>query len=422
MIMWITALVLVALCVVIGYRSGAVRAAFTFVGLIIAAILAQPLAPLFAWVFPLIGFKNSVAATFGAPIIAFFVASLIFKIIAGFVHRKVEYYYRYHRHDAERAVWEVMHRRLGACIGAMNGTVYFIVFAIIVNVFGYFTIQTGAGENPSKVISFLGKAAGDLKETRMDEAVASFTPAGEKYMDASDVAGLIYHNRSLVGRLYNYPVFAAMAEEPAFKTLGEDKELQTLIKGQSTLNEILANPKVEEVVSNSDVATRVVNLDFKDLKEYLETGSSPKFAQEKILGHWRYDTLATLQLNKKLKPDVAASVWFRVKSELTERLDDAVFTAFHDNKAKLTLTRNMEGKSTPLIPVRLANGQTNFNPRWFTTNASFSSVGKWSGSAPNYLVTLGNKNGTATSEGKLEDGKLSFAFEGKALSFTRLPE
>jgi hypothetical protein len=100
--------------------------------------------------------------------------------------------------------------------------------------------------------------------------------------------------------------------------------------------------------------------------------------------------------------------------------------AFHDNAAKFLLVTNMEGKATPYEPraVRLPNGQvrTNFFARWFTTNAIYSATGKWSGSAPNYLVTLGNKSGTATSEGKLEDGRLSFQFEGKAILFTRLPD
>src|SRR4051812_18668213 len=163
MIMWIAAIVLVALCVVVGYRQGATRAAFGFVGLVLAACVAVPLGRAFTWVFPLIGFKNRLFGDFGGPIIAFFVVSLVVKAIGQFVHRKIDYHYRYNRDDATRAVWEIMHRRLGACIGALNGTVYFVVFALIVSVFGYFTIQTGAGENNSKVLSFLGKSAEDLQ-------------------------------------------------------------------------------------------------------------------------------------------------------------------------------------------------------------------------------------------------------------------
>ena len=65
MIMWIAALVLVAATIGIGYRQGAIRAALSFVGLIIAAMLALPCAPLVAWIFPLIGFKNPIVAQFG---------------------------------------------------------------------------------------------------------------------------------------------------------------------------------------------------------------------------------------------------------------------------------------------------------------------------------------------------------------------
>src|SRR5687768_11089897 len=142
MIMWIAALVLVAACVALGYRSGATRTACTVSGLIAGAILAMPVAPMFHWVFPLFGYENNpLAPKFVAPILAFIAVTLVFKAIAAVIHRKIEYHYRYHRQDAERAVWEVMHRRVGACIGAMNGAVYFVVFAIIVAAFGHYTIQ-----------------------------------------------------------------------------------------------------------------------------------------------------------------------------------------------------------------------------------------------------------------------------------------
>jgi hypothetical protein len=428
MVMWILAIVLVVLCVVIGWRQGATRAAFTFIGLIAAACLAVPLTPAFAWIFPMIGFKNKLVSDFGAPIVAFLVVSLVFKALGQFVHRKIDYHFRYNRQDAERAVWEVMHRRVGACVGVLNAAVYLVVFSIIISVFGYYTVQTGAGENNSKVLSFLGKAGEDLQATKMDRVVAPFNPATEKYFDGSDIAGLLFHNRNLVDRLYNYPVFAAMSEQPAYKDLGKDKELQNQIRGNASLNEILKHPKVAEVVSNSDVAQRVMELDFKDLKNYLETGESPKYSAEKILGRWAYNESATLQLNKKMNPEVSAQVWFRMKNELTERFDNSVFTAFYDNTTKFVLATNREGRSSPMraipLPPNAPRGaRTNFVALWMNTNALYSATGKWSGKEPNYLVTLGNqRNGTATSEGKLNGDQLSFQFAGAALSFRKLPD
>ena len=427
MIMWIAALVLVALCASLGYRSGATRAAFTFIAIVLAACLALPLSPLFLWAFRLLGFKNPLYADFGAPLLAFIVVSLIISAIGQFVHRKIDYHYRYHRADAERAVWEVMHRRVGACVGALNGVVYFVLLALLVSIFGYFTVQTGGAENNSRILSTLGKAAEDLQSTRMDKVVAPFNPATEKYFDGSDIAGLLYHNRSLVDRLYNYPVFAAMAEDVAFQNLGKDKELQAQIKGQASLNEILGDPKVQEVLSNSPVViTNIIDLDFKDLKQYLETGVSPKFAAEKILGNWAYDELTTLRLNREMQSDIGAIAWLRLKTELLQRFENCVFSAFYDHKAKLVLAPNMEGRASPTQPVptpvpgRPGQFRTNYVALWLTTNAAYSATGKWSGSAPNYLVTLGNRSGTATSEGKLEDKSLSLKFDGKALAFTRL--
>jgi hypothetical protein len=277
------------------------------------------------------------------------------------------------------------------------------------------------------VLSFLGKAAEDLKNTSMDKVVAPFNPAPPRYFDTADTLGLLYHNRNLIDRLEHYPVFAAMAQQPIYQTLAADKELQTLIKSKSSFEEIMANATVQNVVSNSGIVTNIMEIDVLDLNQYLETGVSPKYEKEKILGRWSYDLLATLRLNKALKPDVAASTWRRLKNELSDRFDDSLFMAFHDNAAKFLLATNMEGKVSPFEarpPVRLPNGQirTNFVALWFTTNATYSATGKWSGSAPSYLITLANKNGSATSEGKLEDGRLAFQFEGKALLFTRLPD
>jgi hypothetical protein len=287
-------------------------------------------------------------------------------------------------------------------------------------------MQIGGSESESKVLSFLGKSAVDLQETHMDKVVASFNPAPEKYFDAADILGLLYHNRKLIDRAENYPVFAAMAEEPLYQSAGADKELQTLIHSKSSLAEVLDHPKVQEVMTNSDFMTKAIDLDLQDFKTYLETGVSPKFEKEKLLGRWSYDVLATLRLNKALKPEVPASTWFRIKNEMTERFVGSVFTAFYNNKVKFVLATNMDGKATPYlaVPMRLANGriQTNQVPKWFTTNATFSAVGTWSGSAPNYLITLANKNGTGTSEGRLENDHLSFQFESKTLSFTRLSD
>ncbi len=423
MIMWIAAIVLIALMVSIGYRQGAIRAAFTFIGLLLAAILAMPMAPLFNFIFNFVHVHPAVPQ-FVTPVIAFLVVSIVMSIVGAFVFKKVDYHYRYHVSDAHRAFWERMHRRVGAAIGALNGLIYFFVFALVVAVGGYFAVQTGGEESNSKVMWFMAKAGNDLKDTKMDKVVAPFNPAPKKFYEVSDLLGLLYHNRGLKQRLYNYPVFASMSERPIFQALGSDAATQKLLDS-APLSEILANEKVQEVYTNTDLFNEFMAMDLKDLRTYLETGVSPKFAEEKILGRWAYDADTSLQLNKRSKSDMPMSTWYRLKREVMERFKGAQFTAYHDNKASLKISPLVEGKASPVTPYGLRPDKTtNYVSVWWNSNATYSATGKWSGSAPTYFVELSNKNGKNSSEAKLSanNTKLSFEFEGKQVAFDRLAD
>jgi hypothetical protein len=350
----------------------------------------------------------------------------VLSIAGAFVFRKVDYHYRYHVSDAHRAYWERMHRRVGAAVGSLNGLAYFFVFALALAVPGYFAVQTGAKESGSKVMSFVASAAEDLQATGMDKVVAPFNPAPDKYYDVSDLLGLLYNNRGLKDRLYNYPVFAAMAERPIFKDLGADQGVQKMIDSGAPLSELLANDKVREVYTNADLYNEFMAMDLKDLRAYLETGVSPKFAEEKILGRWAYDVDTTLQLNKRAKADIAASVWVKLSKELRERYKDALLTTYYDKKAALKLSAAMEGKGSPMrgVPVPNRPGQTNYVALWLNTNASTSASGTWSGTAPNYAIELNNKGGKHSSAVKMDadNTKLSFTFEGKQVAFERLAD
>jgi uncharacterized membrane protein required for colicin V production len=422
MIMWIAAIVLMALMISIGYRQGAIRAAFTFLGILLALVLAMPMAPLFNFIFNFIHVHPAVPQ-FVTPLIAFLVVSIVMSIAGAFVFKKVDYHYRYHVSDAHRAFWERMHRRVGAAVGSLNGLLYFLAFALFVSVGGYLAIQTGGDESDSKLMKFMAKGAQDLKETKMDKVVAPFNPAPKKFFEVSDILGLLYHNRGLKQRLYNYPVFAAMAERPMFQALGSDQGVQKLVDA-APLSELLANEKVQEVYTNADLYNEFMAMDLKDVRTYLETGVSPKFAEEKILGRWAYDVDATLALNKASKSDMPASTWFRLKRELTDKYKGSAFTAFYDKKAALKISSAMEGKGSPVTPYPAANRQTNYIAVWWNTNATYSASGTWNGAAPVYMVDLSNKNGKHRSEVKLSENnrRLSFEFEEQQLAFDRLPD
>jgi hypothetical protein len=88
MMFWLLALVLLASLAGIGYRQGAIRVAFSFLGILLGALLAGPLGKLVKPLLVALGAKNPALAWVLAPLVAFLLISIIFKIAAFMVHQK----------------------------------------------------------------------------------------------------------------------------------------------------------------------------------------------------------------------------------------------------------------------------------------------------------------------------------------------
>ncbi|HUC85996.1 MAG TPA: hypothetical protein VL970_12440, partial [Candidatus Acidoferrales bacterium] len=85
MTIWIFAVLLMAAVSLAAWRQGAIRAAFAFVGILFAALLAVPLGKLFHPLLPHLGVTNPITAWVLAPIIGFIVASIPLKVAGHFV-------------------------------------------------------------------------------------------------------------------------------------------------------------------------------------------------------------------------------------------------------------------------------------------------------------------------------------------------
>jgi len=92
MIAWIVAVLIVGVVALVGYYQGALRAAFSFIGLLLGAMLAMPLSGVTGWVLHLVGIRHPTKLAFLAPVLAWVVVLAIFKIVANTVHRKVDTY------------------------------------------------------------------------------------------------------------------------------------------------------------------------------------------------------------------------------------------------------------------------------------------------------------------------------------------
>src|SRR5436309_4045067 len=95
MILWIIAVCLLAGCAIVGYYQGAIRVAFSCIGLLIASLLALPLAGPAKMLLRVFGLSHPVVLSFVAPAVIFLLVLIIFKTSALAVHKKIDAYYKY---------------------------------------------------------------------------------------------------------------------------------------------------------------------------------------------------------------------------------------------------------------------------------------------------------------------------------------
>lgn len=338
MILWAFALFLLSVLALIGYYQGAVRVAFSLVGLLLAAALAMPLAFVFKPILPVFGIKHPVLLAFLAPVVAYLLILILFKSAALAVHKKVDTHFKYQESDTKRLLWERFSQRAGLCLGLANGTVYVLLLALVAYVVGYFTVQVATTDQDPLMLRAVNRINRDMKNTGLDKAVAPFSPASEFYYDAADILGLIYHNPLLQNRLSSYPPFLTLAEKPEFEALGKDTAFQNAWLGQARVGELQNHERIKPLVQSPAFYREVTGLvggDLKDLKGYLENGHSAKFDHEKILGRWSFDFQGSMDRARRAKPNMGSAELRRVRTVLRTSMSNAIITATVDNQIRL---------------------------------------------------------------------------------------
>src|SRR5260221_7571215 len=308
MILWTFTFCLLAGSGLIGFYQGAIRVGCSFIGLLVAALLATPLAGAMK---PLVGFfgvSHPVLLSFIAPAVAYLLVLIAFKVAAVIVHRKVDTYYKYRTSDTERLLFERLNERVGICLGLANATVYVFLLSVVAYVFGYFTFQVATSEKDSAGLRMVNNICRDLEKSGMSKAIAPFVPAAKTYYDGADLLGLIYHNPlAAQSRLSSYPAFLALADKKEFKTLGDDVKFQQFWLEGHSFGELLGHEKIQPLIGSIDLYTNAMGLlqgDLKDLKEYVETGVSAKYDEQKILGKWSFKFRESFARARRTKPNM----------------------------------------------------------------------------------------------------------------------
>jgi hypothetical protein len=375
---WLIAFACLGLVGITGYYSGPIRAGFSLIGLLFGAVLAGPLSPLTKHLLPLLGLTHPIWQLFVPQALAFRGVLIIFIIAGGVVHRKLSFHFKYKADEKKLIAWERLYSRLGLCVGLLNGSVYFFLLMLPIYIGGYFTTEAAAeGDNPPAA-AFISKMRAELHDVKLDRALAGYDPTPAQVYQASDIASLVLHNPLLKSRLSHYPPLLTLGQREQFQALGNDVQLLDMIDRQASINEILKYPAIQAIVTNSTLTSEIYGVlghDLDDLQEYLNTGNSPKFDGETILGVWTIDPQASLIQEHKQHPNLNPRQMAALRQEMYPIITDLSLIATTDNQ--MILKKLVHGSGT----------------------ASVVAVGTWKKEDEAYQVTLpGSKPETTEVE------------------------
>lgn len=356
MLIWILAIVLVALLAFAGFLQGAIRTAICLVGVAAGLLFARPFGRVLEGIVPFIGFKNPVWPPFVAPVIAFVIVALFFLGLAALVHFVIAKHYKNKTDEYTFGRWDRLNRRCGAALGAALGAIYLLLLGVVIYVPGYAAVQVVSTDDAPAAAKLVRTLRNDMEATGLARLAARFDPAPPAYYDAADIAGLVYHNPTLHSRLASYPPFLGLAERQEFKDLAADAEANNLVQSGAPIAQVLGNPKISAIANNPEIVGALTALDLADLKQYLETGESPKYRDEVILGRWRLNVRRSINEMKNTPADAMPQAEFNlIRKAMTLYLAEMTMGFTTDNKVILKvqakdealLQRTLSGAAPP---------------------------------------------------------------------------
>jgi hypothetical protein len=401
MTIWLLAVLLVASLAALGYRQGAIRVAFSLVGILFGAILAVPLGNLIRPLVVGLGLKDPLLAYLIPPAIIFVLFSIIFKVAAAAAHRQADVYYKYRAGDLRMALWERLNRRLGACLGVVNATLYLILLAFVIYSLSYVTVQVASAEGDPTWMRTLNRLGKDLQATGFSK-VGRAVDSREMWYDAADLGGLVYGNPLVEARLSQYPAVLGLAERPEFKDMGTDKEFAEMRQKRVPVMDLLTSSRMQAITSNPELLKTIwatVSPDMKDLENYLKTGTSPKYDPEKILGRWSFDVNYAMILYRRTKPNLPTAEMQKIKRWMT--------TAFAQTELVAMTDRQVIIKSLPQVKVPTAAALA-------APVGTQNLQGQWKNDSGKYLVSI---SGAGEVPAVIDGDRLKITVDGAELVF-----
>ena len=311
MSIWILAVLLLASGSLAGWRQGAIRAAFVFVSILFAALLAGPLGSLFHPLLPHLGASNPITAWALAPIAGFILGSIPLIVAGHYVHNRADHFYKYHAGELRKALWSRVNTRVGICIGLLNGAIYFILVSFFIFNISYWTYQVSSASASQPMLVRLVNSMGEgMQSSGFSKTASAVGTLQPNFYKLADLGGLLMQNPQLGTRFADYPGLTSLWHQDAMQPLVTDSTLTNALASGATLGDITSDSSVQALLANKALSGMVedavvTNLD--DLTAYLNTGKSAKYGNEPIVGSWVFNAPVTLAWLRQGDPKMKAN-------------------------------------------------------------------------------------------------------------------
>ena len=403
MTIWILAILCLAGAALAGWRQGAIRAAFSFVGILFAALLGPLVGKLFGYILPYLGVTSPVTSWAVAPICGFTLVLILFKVAAQNVHKKNETFYRYKAGDLRLTLWERLNTRLGICVGLLNGAVYFVLVSFLLFNLSYLVSQTAVAANQPMTLRLISSLGHDMQDTGVSRAAAGVGTLPPMFYKLADTSGFLMQNPDAAQRLMTYPGLASLWEREEMQPLVQDTAISNAIVSGASVGTIMDMPSIQDFLHNKKLSSSVwtlVETNFEDITNFLVTGKSPKFDGEKIIGRWEFNPAVTLAWVRQDRPRMTAVEMRSLRAWMLQSYAQTKILVTGDNQVfvrSLPRIRTGAGAQQPTTELNNWKGDWSSDGKSYTLHVNFESEEKFlSGAVTGEGIRLTLKDGRET--------------------------
>ena len=348
MLIWVVAVVLVGGFGLLGHQTGAIRWGIGFIGAALGLALAGIAGGVVSAGLAMMGVKDYIDLALLPGVIVFSLLTIIFLVIGVAAHRPVELFFKYRSDEPTRAAFERMNQAIGLFVGLISGICVFFSVGNFVYRQGYLITQVTSDNGEATPVRYIAQLRGEMESTGWARTFAAMDNSPAKYYEVSDILGILHANPLVQGRAENYPPFLALGAQQEFAEIGSDAEFLKLIQSKPALSAMLNHPKAAAVLFNPTLRETFAKVDLKDFRKYLETGISPRYEDEKILGRWRMDPGTVFTQLKRERLNLSPAEMRSIRAALGPILSGATLVAYTDGRFSIKI-------APPAAPVAAAN-------------------------------------------------------------------